>query len=152
MPINVINWTTINVKRLNHKCNKLATTSCQGATNLPLSFFVKLTWNFLLDSLRRGSSSLKLATTSCQGATNLPLSFVVKLTWNFLLDSLRRGSSSLQPLKETKILFLRVKSYFHQHAKKLPSRPRHLLKFFFIWQLNSTNERDLLIMLKRNNI
>ena len=37
------------------------------------------------------------------------------------------------------------------HAKKLPSRARHLLKFFFIWHLNSTNERDLLIMLKRNN-
>ena len=40
----------------------------------------------------------------------------------------------------------------HLHTKKLPSRARHLLNFFFIWQLNSTNERDLLIMLKRNNI
>ena len=52
-------------------------------------------------------------------------------------------------------LFVQLWNYtkiYDSHAKKLPSRARHLLKFFFIWQLNSTNERDLLIMLKRNNL
>ena len=68
--------------------------------------------------------------------------------------------SSMTFTKSTLILLisygLSIVSYFLfqwlSHAKKLPSRARHLLKFFFSWQLNSTNERVLLIMLKRNNI